>query len=169
MRVRMKVYHGGFERLRTLNQAVMLSQGDRRTLVLRTLDRVHREQAKRAFTSQGASTGAAWPPLSPKYATWKRKSGYGRSMMRMAKSYRGRPAGLLYRKAVMAGERGHIAQWLGGLRYAFGFGDDVGFWHHVGAGRLPVRQIITKTANDLAEFAVAVKDLWIKRIRQSFR
>lgn len=159
----------GFKRLRTITEALALDDGDRSGPVLRLLDSVHRKQAREAFTTQGASTGSAWKALNPVYAKWKAKAGYGRQMLRMAKTYRTREPHQLFRGFTLASGPGNIARWVGGLRYQFGIADDVAAAHEFGEGNLPRRTVIQKTPEQHHDFVAAFVEFWRKRIRQVVR
>lgn len=162
--VRMRVRPEGFKRLRTLNEALRLSDGDRQTVVLRLLDSVHNRQVRKAFTTQGASTGRPWAPWSPGYAAWRKRHGLGRRIMRLTDT--------LYEKATSPFHGGHVAQWLGGLRYSFGFADEPGYLHmnaEAPRGRLPLRSALLKTQADHRELVSAFADFWRARVRQVLR
>ena len=162
--IRFRMRPAAFKRLRTKTEALVFSQGDRQTVVLRLLDSVHNAQVKRAFASRGATVASGpWAPWSPKYALWRRRhrSRLGNRMMRLTDT--------LYEKSTSPFHGGHLAIWRGRLRYAFGFADDVGFWHHHGEGRLPVRSVIHKTEADRQEFVRRFVAFYIARIRQALR
>jgi len=164
--ITMRPNRAGFQRLRTLAEAVKMSDADRSGPALTILNQVHVKQVRQAFTSRGASVaGGPWPAWSERYAVWRRKntSRFGRSMMRLRGAYRGRAADQLFRKSTMPGAPDYVGQWLGRLRYAFGFRDDVGFFHD------PTRSIIRKTARQHREFVAAFVRFYRARIRQIAR
>lgn len=154
----------GFKRLRMAAEALKLTNGDRQTVVLRTLDSVHNQQIRRAFASRGASVESGpWPAWSPRYAKWRtrHRGRLGNRMMRLTDS--------LYEKSSFPNHAGHIAEWRGGLRYAFGFTDDVGYMHQQGGPILPKRSLVDKTPRDQQEFLEAFTDFYQNRIRQVTR
>lgn len=161
--LRMRVRPEGFKRIRTKLEALQLSAGDRQGPLLRALDAEHNLQVRQGFVTRGASVGTGpWPPWSPKYAKWRaRHSRLGKRMMRLTDS--------LYEKASFSNHAGHIAKWLGNMRFAFGFADDVGYWHQHGSGNLPVRSVVDKTPRQKREFATVLVEFYRKRVRQVLR
>lgn len=75
----------------------------------------------------------------------------------------------LYEKSSFPNHAGHIAEWRGGLRYAFGFEGDIGYFHQQGGPVLPKRSIIDKTPKDEQEFIDAFVTFYENRIRQVTR
>lgn len=163
MRLRMRPRPEGFRRIRSRLDALKLDAGDRQALVLRTLDAVHVVQVKRAFASRGGTVASGpWPPWSPKYAKWRAQHRRGANrLMRLTDT--------LYEKSTSPRHGGHVARWLGRLRYAFGFIDDVGYLHQIGAGPLPVRSVLDKTGQDYREFSDAFVRMYQARVRQVLR
>jgi len=160
--ITMRPNRAGFQRLRTLAEAVKMSDADRSGPALTILNQVHVKQVRQAFTSRGASVqGGPWPAWSAKYAAWRSRHRLGSRMMRLTDS--------LHEKATSVSHGGYVGQWLGRLRYAFGFRDDVGFAHEHGEGPLPVRSIIRKTARQHREFVAAFVRFYRARIRQISR
>ena len=157
--ITMRPNRAGFQRLRTLAEAVNLSDADRR-LALTPMNQVHVRHVRQAFATRGASVaGGPWPPWSLKYAAWRtRHPRTGRRMMRLTDS--------LFEKSTHVSHGGYVGVWLGRLRYAFGFRDDVGFWHEHGEGHLPVRSLIQKTAAQHRDFVAAFVRFYRARIRQ---
>lgn len=169
--VRMRVRPEGFKRLRTLNEALRLDDGDQ-TAVLRLLDREHVLQVKAAFATHGASVATGpWRFWTTEYGKWRvrNRSKYGLVFMRLLGSYRGRSADQLYKKSTQVTHPDHIALWRGRLRYAFGFRDDVGFMHQHGGPALPKRSLVDKTEEDRARLLNVFLDFWLARVRQVLR
>lgn len=164
--VRIRPNAAGFARLRSLNAALILSEGDRRRLLLPALDEVARTAANKAFTSQG---GGTWPALSPRYAAWKRRAGHGSRMMVMAKPYRGRQARQMREGFTKAGGPGHIRRWVGGFRFVFGIADDVAYRHEHGGGTLPRRSVLDFILAAKSDFIRVARTVWIGRVRQVIR
>lgn len=162
----MRVRPEAFKRIRTKLQALQLSDGDRQGPVLRVLDTVHSAQVARAFASQGASTGRAWAPWSEPYKAWraKHRGRLGAKIMVLS--------GTLKEKATSPRHGGHVARWLGGFRYAFGFIDEPGYIHmntDAARGKMPLRSALIKTEADRRGFAAAFLNFYRKRIRQVLR
>lgn len=162
--VRMRVNREGFNRLRTLTEALDLDEGDKRGPLLVELDREHIRQVRRAFATRGASVDTGpWPAWSERYAAWRHKhrGRLGNRMMVLTAS--------LFGKAVSPSHGDHVAEWLGGLRWIFGFADDVGWMHQEGGPILPKRSVIDKTTEDHARFVNIFVDFWNKRVDQALR
>ena len=161
--ITMRPNRAGFQRLRTITQGLELSPADRNGPVLTVLNRVHVTQVKQAFATRGASVaGGPWPPWSKRYAEWRRRyrSRLGNRMMVLTHS--------LLEKSTHVSHGNYVGRWLGRMSYAFGFRDDVGFWHEHGIG-LPVRSIIKKTASQYRDFVAAFVKFYRARIRQIAR
>jgi hypothetical protein len=165
MRARMRVNGPAFERMRTRTQALMLTDGDRAGPLLRALDTVHAAQVRRAFSSQGASTGLSWSPWSAGYAAWRAKHPrLGKSIMRLTDT--------LYEKATSVLHGNHIARWMGALRFDFGFIDEPGYIHmntEAARGKMPLRSALIKTERDHQEFVDRLVTYWRARIQQALR
>ena len=154
----------GFKRLRTKIESLALTPGDLQGPVLRLLDSVHNQQVGQAFLTRGASVATGpWPPWSPRYARWRAKYHHriGHRMMYVT--------GTLFAKAARSNHASHIAEWLGKMRFRFGYVDDVGYWHQHGTGKMPVRSVIDKTEKQKHDFVAAFVDFYRKRIRQVLR
>ena len=153
----------GFQRLRTIGKALRLQDADKRGPVLTALNQVHVRQVRQAFSSRGATVATGpWPPWSPKYARWRSKfrTRLGNRMMRFTDTLHG--------KATSTTHGDYIGQWLGGLRFAFGFRDDVGFWHQHGMAG-PVRSLIEKTAAQHRQFVDAFVRFYRAHVRRVAR
>lgn len=162
--VSMRIVPGGFERLRTLMQAVTLTEGDKKGPLLVEMDRTHRRQTVQAFKTEGASTGLAWQKLSPRYAEWKRKVKPGRRILVFSGDMKERYTG--------AGAN-HIRRFIRPFTYAFGVISDKAWRHETGTGegkqRLPRRSVLHKSAADLREFVETLKQFYVKRLQQATR
>lgn len=162
--VRVRTNPEGMKRLRTKLDALQLGPGDLQGPVLRVLDSAHSAQVKQAFATAGGSVATGpWPPWSPRYAKWrgKHRGRLGNRMMRLTDN--------LFGKSTSPNHGGHIAKWLGGLRFVFGFADDVGYWHQHGTTHLPVRSVIDKTEEQKRDLTAAFVNFYRARIRQTLR
>ena len=160
--LRVKINPGGYKRLRTLAEAIPLSEGDKSGPLLRALDQVHVVQVKRAFQSQGGSVPSGpWPKLSPRYAEWKKRQVGKKKILRFTDT--------LYEKATSPRHGNHIARYMAPFTFALGFRDDPGFFHQEGGPTLPKRSLVDKGESDLAAFRRALTEFWIKRLRQVLR
>lgn len=159
--LRMRVRPEGFKRIRTKLEALQLTPGDLQGPVLRVMDSVHNKQVRQAFSTRGASVaGGPWPAWSKRYADWRaRNPRSGRRMMRLTDT--------LYSKAVFPNHAGHIAEWLGRLRFRFGYADDVGFYHQNSTTK--PRSVINKTEPQRRDFVAAFVNFYRARIRQVLR
>lgn len=167
--IRMRVNRDGFKRIRTKLEALSLSDADRSGPLLIELDRENIRQVRQAFSTLGASTaGGAWAAWSPDYAKWRGslaglRASVGRRMMILTST--------MFGKFTSPSHGEHVAEWRGGLRYAFGARDDVAFIHMGPAGRsrMPYRTVIDKTQADVRRFASVLVNFYRKRIRQVLR
>ena len=169
MAFRMRVNRDSFKRVRTRIEALQLSDADRSGPLLIELDRENTRQVRRAFASEGSTTGSGrWPRWSPKYAAWReslagRRRSIGRRMLVLT--------GTMRDKFISPSHGDHVAEWRGGFRYAFGVADDVAYIHMGSAGRsqMPYRSVIDKTEADRRGFAGVLLNFYRKRIRQVLR
>lgn len=162
MRIRVRINNEAFERIRTRARGLVLSEADRRGPLLVELGAVNIAQVRRAFTSRGATVPTGpWPAWSSRYAAWRARKGLGSRMMRLTDT--------LYGKFTSPTHGSHIRRWVRGLLYQFGAIDDVAAWHREGAGRLPVRSVIDKTAADHDEFSKRLVTFYQKRVAQVLR
>lgn len=167
--LRMRVNRDAFARIRSKIEALKLSDADRSGPLLIELDRENIRQVRQAFASQGATTPAGiWPPWSPEYDKWRRSvAGRRRSIgLRMLQL-----TGTMFAKFVSPSHGGHVAEWRGGFRYAFGVMDDVAYIHMGDAprGKMPYRTAIDKTEQDRRGFASVLVNFYRKRVRQVLR
>lgn len=185
--LRVRVNRPGIERLRNIIGALRLSDADKAGPVLTVLNRVHVAQVKRAFTSRGATVATGpWPPWSARYAAWRAKyRRLGNRMMRLTDT--------LFGKSTSTSHGDYVGRWIGGVRYIFGFRDDVGFFHQQGTAAgvfrhplsdvvgkeiigftglgpgVPKRSLIDKTETDVRDFAAAFVRFYRAHIRRVAR
>jgi hypothetical protein len=182
--IRVTVNRAAFERQRLAANAMSLKVGDIETS-LTPLGVVHRRQMNAVFASQGAAGAAGrWAALSPDYAKRKRKAFGSRKILQLSGDMKARftrashPA--YVQRVTRHGER---------FNYQFGAASDVAAAHLHGAPEmapnrssaarrvffgglaphLPVRNMITKTASQFAEFKKAFIVWYANRARQVLR
>lgn len=176
----------GIKRVRSKLDALRLDDRDMAGPVLVVLGTVHRRQQSDAFVSEGATTaGGRWAALNPLYAARKAKAGGKRKVLQLS--------GDMKARFISRANRSYIQRFIprGGGRGIFQFGahSDVAAAHRAGAPalaprqspqakrafggrapRMPVRDMLTKTPAQIAEFAVAFKRWYIeKRVPQVLR
>lgn len=163
--VRMRSNMAGFKRLRTLNEAVLLTDADKRGPLMVEMDREHCSQVTRAYTSEGAASGGAWARLAPGYAAWKKKAYPGRRILVRTRNTRNR--------FTQPSNPAHVRRFIAPFSYAFGAFSSVQAAHEYGIGspgqRLPVRSILRKTPANLAAFRQVLVQFYIKHVRRVFR
>ena len=197
MRVVIKKNHAGVQRQMSSVQALTITPGDYAGPVLVLMGQLHREQQLAIFASQGARGGAGkWPALSPSYAA--KKSGFrkaagkgpglvfavGKRIMILTGDTKARftvPTNPAYvQRFVPRGTSGGMFQ--------FGAYSDVAAAHLAGnpalapnqshaakrifggfAKRLPVRDVITKSAAQMAAFLSVLKKWYAARDDQVLR
>jgi hypothetical protein len=163
--VRMTPNKRELERLRKRTAALLISDRERQGPILVALDRVHSQQARRAFTTEGVSTGSAWKPLSKGYAAWKRRVKPGRRILVFSGDMRDR--------FTLPASANHIREWVRPWTYLFGVASTKAWRHETGTGEgkqvLPRRSVLAKTAADLKQFTEAFASYYIKRTRQVLR
>lgn len=176
----------GMERLRRRTQALAITDGDLRGPVLVRLGQAHRKQQQRIFSSEGAAGGAGpWAPLNPDYEQRKRKLLGRRAKLVLTGRMRARfltPSDPNYIQEYVATSRGRGV-------FRFGARSDVAAAHLYGqpelastrsaaaqvvfggrAKRLPVRNMIAKTGQQIAELReVVVRWYREERVPQALR
>jgi hypothetical protein len=185
--LRTKVNRGAFDRVRTLQGLLVFSEAEIARRVVPAMATVHREQEKRIFATEGAAGGAgAWPRLSPEYARRKRAAAAGGRTA--AKGKRGKARTTFLRSLgrpiankilVWSGETrdrftkagpNNIARITarGKDRWTLGFGarSAIASYHHVGAGPLPVRDMVKKTKAQMAELQAVVVTIYRQKVEQ---
>jgi hypothetical protein len=194
LRVVIKKNPEGFSRVRTQAQALAITSGDFAGPVMVVFGQLHREQELAIFASQGARGGSGrWPALSPSYE--KKKSRFrkaagkgpglvfaiGKKIMVLTGDTKARftvPTNPAYvQRFVPRGTSGGVFQ--------FGADSDVAAAHLAGnpslaphqsaaanrifggfAKRLPVRDVITKSAAQMAAFLPVLKKWYALRVQQ---
>lgn len=155
-----------FKRLRTRTEAMLFSDGDKAGPLMIVMDQEHIKQVRRAYGTEGATTGqGSWPRLSPRYAAWKRKAYPGRRILVRTRE--------TFQKFVQPTSASHIRRFIQPFTYAFGAASEAQWRHEnaAGVGRqvLPRRSILAKTGQDLQGFQRALVGFWTKRVRQALR
>lgn len=165
MRPRVIINPNAFPRLRTMNQALAISDGDYRGPVLTVIGQVHRKQELRIFATQGtAGASGAWPKLSPAYAKRKRKAGFGsRILVR---------TGAMKATLTQAGGPGYHQsfQRVGALAvFLLGGFSRIAGYHRRGTPPLPRREMLQKTQAQIAEIRRALFEWYKLRVAQVLR
>lgn len=183
-----KVNREGINRLRTTTSLLQLTEEDMRAFVLPGMATLHREQEMEIFASEGAGGGAgAWPRLSAAYAARKaRAASAGRAETAGKKGKArvealraaGRP--ISQKILVWSGETrdrftrdsspGFVAQlvvtaldrWIVQL----GARSDIASYHVHGSSRLPLRDMIAKTAEQLDELRAVVVQVYRQNLER---
>jgi hypothetical protein len=185
LRVTIKKNPEGFSRVRTQAQALAITSGDFAGPVLVVFGQLHRKQEKAILVSEGAAGASGrWPALSPPYEKKKRKLFARRKMLHLSGAMRSSlltPTNPNYiQRFVPRGTSGGVFQ--------FGAASDVAAAHLKGnpalapnlsaagkrifgglARRLPVRDMINKTAAMLAEFNRELVKWYALRVQQVLR
>lgn len=91
---------------------------------------------EQAFDSAGASAGAGWRPLSPRYASWKAKNYPGRGVLERELNLRRSLTGPSGPRAVHS---------IGSRRMEIGTEVPYAVFHQEGTGRMPARPVIRLT------------------------
>lgn len=155
----------GFDRLRTMMQALVITDNEKRGPLLREMDATHRRQTRAAFTTQGASTGTPWVPLSRRYAAWKRQVRPGKRILVFD--------GEMRDGHTQASDPSHIRRFIRPFTYAFGIASEKAWRHENGIGvpnqKLPRRSVLQKTAADLRGFVETLVSYYVKRMKQATR
>lgn len=177
----------GFSRVRSLAEALRVSAGDMAGPVLVELGKTHRRQQNRIFATEGAAGASGrWAPLNPRYAARKRARYGGKKILQLTGETKDRftkPTHTGYfQRFVPRGTSG------AGL-FQFGAYSTVAAAHYFGipslarlrsrrsqivfggvAPRLPVRDMITKTAAQAQEILRTFVDWYrLKRVPQALR
>jgi len=172
------------QRMRELPRAIAPVLSD--PVLLRALGKAHRWQEETIFASEGAAGGAGpWASLNPRYAARKaREVGSRRKILVLT--------GETKRRFTMAGAVGYIQRFIprGALgTFQFGAASAVAAAHRFGdpslapgqssavakkifggrAPRLPVRDMVTKSAAQLAELREVLLTWYIARVKQQAR
>lgn len=175
-----------FKRLRKLSDALKITNGDLAGPVLIRLGQVHRKQETAIFATEGAiGAFGKWPMLNPRYAKRKRRVVGRRKILVLTGDTKGR-----FTKASSPYYIQRFSPTAEGKGiYQFGAASDVAAAHVHGnpglaplrssvaglvfggkANRLPIRNMITKTAQQVAEIKTRLVDWYRKeRIPQVLR
>lgn len=173
----------GFRRIRTVQEGLVLSTADYSGPVLNALGKVHRDQELAIFGSEGRANVGGWPALSPPYEA-KKKKVTRRRMLNLSGETKARFTG--------ARHLGYFQRFFprgtGGV-FQFGARSSVAAAHLYGkpelaagiqstlsrrifggtARRLPVRDMITKTAAMVAQLRHEFAVFYAKRVDQVLR
>jgi phage gpG-like protein len=104
------------------------------------------------FATEGASGGAPWAPLSPAYATWKRKHYPGRTILHLF--------GPLRKSLTQHPSTGSIED-VSPTQLRMGTRIPYGIRHQKGEGRLPVRKPLVVTPSEMRSWAkILNKSIW---------
>lgn len=167
MKVTVKTNPEGIRRVRTLAQALGLPHADMAGPVLVELGVVHRKQENRIFATQGsAGASGRWPALSPGYAAKKRKQFPGKKILQRTGDMKAR----LTKRSNPNYYQDYVPRSAARGTFRFGARSGLAAAHRAGTGPLPIRDMLTKTAAQVAEFQAALfKWYREKRAPQAFR
>jgi phage gpG-like protein len=112
-----------------------------------------REMEKKTFEKQGSPQ--QWRVLSPTYAAWKAKNHPGKPIMVLQ--------GDLKKSLVSAG--GDHIERIKRMEAEYGTKDPKGDWHQRGAGKLPVRKVISPTASDKTEWINIIRSFIVEKLK----
>lgn len=110
-------------------------------------------QVERRMFAEGGRP-AKWRPLSPRYADWK------------ARHHPGKPTMILrgdLKDSLMKRGGDHIER-IGRKSAEYGTKDPKGDWHQRGAGRLPVRKVISPKPSDITEWINIIRSHIIEKL-----
>ena len=175
-----------FKRLRSMNEALKISAADFAGPVLVELGAIHRKQQLRIFATQGsAGAGGRFAPLEKKYKARKKKAFGNKKILQLS--------GTLKRRFTKRSDPRYFQKFTGsdaGGKFSFGARSSVAAAHKAGnpklarrapfaakaatifggqASRLPVRDMVSKTAAQVAEIREGVRVWYRKRVEQVFR
>jgi len=158
MKVKVATNPEGLRRLQAMLKEVHISHKDLGGQILVRLGQLHRKQMARVFASQGAEGGSGrWPKLSPGYAAWKRRYFPGRRILVLSGEMKARfttPSRPEYVQRFLPRGSGGV--------YQFGAYDEIAARHVKGGDTLPKRDMISKTAAQIAEFSASIEEWWRK-------
>lgn len=172
MSVRVTPNPNAFPRLRTMAEALKITDGDFAGPVMTVVGNVHRRQQKQIFATQGAAgLSGPWEPLSPAYAKRKKRQGYGSKILLRAGSMRAAlttASSPAYHQSFQ--KVGPLAVYLlGALSRVAGY-HRKGYANRKRGGRLPRREMLNKTVAQIAEIKNAIVEWYrTKRIPQVLR
>ena len=186
MALKVDLNRQAFPRIRSAADAFLITAADLRGPVLTRLAQEHRKQEARIFATEGRESGASWPALSPKYLERKRRAlSHARRRQKAAKTKgkkakRARPAGSGRGSPISL----KILIWSGDMRerflspsrpenierfiligpakaptggvFQFGAQSDIAAYHFAGNEFLPVRDMVTKSPDQIAKLQAAL-------------
>lgn len=181
MEIRFVPNRPAFKRIRTLQEALVISDGDMAGPVLVRLGQLHRKQQTGIFTSQGATGGAGrWPALNPSY---KKRKGRGK-ILQLSGDMKKRFTGAKNPAYVQR----YVSQGGGKGFFQFGAMSNVAAAHRAGnpalapnqsaaarkvfggrAPRLPVRDMIKKSPEHMLQFRLTFIQWYHHRVAQVTR
>lgn len=165
--IRVRTNREGFQRIRTLAEALHLSPSDMAGPVLKELGVHHRRQENQIFASEGsAAASGRWPALSPGYASRKRKEFGRKKILQRTGDMKSRLTKAsnpnYYQDYVARSDRTGI--------FRFGARSGLARSHISGIGSLPMRDMLTKTAQQVGELRLAFATWYrTKRVPQVLR
>lgn len=114
--------------------------------------------SKEAFETEGFSTGKLWKPLSRGYAFIKQRNFPTKTILRrkdaLFKSYTKKPISLSFRSS-------------SGYTYVYGSNDKKAKWHQKGTDKMPAREVIQYTPQQLLGITASIRrtmyDVILKR------
>jgi hypothetical protein len=181
-----RINREAFQRLRTVADALRISPGDVRGPILVRLGQKHREQMKRNFATEGATTkGGKWAPLNERYAKRKRRAFPRQRMLQLSGEMKRRFSERQDQHYIQEVVEATDSRW----RFRFGAYDDVAAAHFHGepdraaprvlatrraaassrvfggrAPRLPKRDMVTKSDEQVRELRRVVV-IWYNKER----
>lgn len=140
----MPVNPEAFKRLRTIQEALAVTEADLRGPILRRLGQIHRKQERRIFASEGAEGAfGKWAALSPGYAAAKTRMLGTRGKILVL-------SGETKDRFLSASRAEYVQRYIKPFMQ-FGARSEVAGFHFRGSGRLPRRDPVSKTARMLEE------------------
>lgn len=116
-------------------------------------------EVRKAFQTEGSSTGTKWHPLSRGYATWKARHYPGRRILEATGALR---------KSYEQGGGGHIRK-VSPRSMTWGSEVPYGRYHQAGSGRLPRRPILRLTGDVKDQWERIIHKFIIDSVRESAR
>lgn len=143
----------GFQRLRTLQEAFVVTEADKAGPLLRRLGQIHRAQERRIFATEGAAgRSGKWAALKPAYLAWKiRQLGAAGKILVLS--------GETKERFVTPTRPEYIQRYVSpGMQ--FGARSEVAGFHVRGSGKLPRRDMVSKTETMLEELREGIIRWW---------
>jgi hypothetical protein len=185
--IKINVNKLAFPRLRSCAQAFSITAHDFEGQILSLFGALHRRQEKEIFKTEGAASGAKWAALDPKYAARKKaitaaagqvKRQVKAAGLKVPKLFpRGAKilvlSGDMKERFVNSGRPEYIQEALVGktsVLYRFGAESEIAGYHVEGNPNLPVRDMVRKSPEQVAEFRATLLDWYVnKRIPQALK